>query len=434
MNISKHFMKIKSNSLFQNTGIYTLTSIINAAIPFLLLPLLTRYLTPEDYGLVSMFTLLTSFALPFIGISLNGAISRKYYDKENTDLKVYIFNCILILLTNTILVSIIFNVFAGPISEVTSFPLTALWMVTVYVFSQFITLITLSLWQVQKKAFAYGLFTNMKTATNLSLSILFVVFFRLGWEGRIYGQLIAMVFFSFIAFGILLKNNWIKVELNKEYIKHALMFGIPLIPHALSDTIISMTDRFFITSMVGIAATGIYTVGYQIGSIINILASSFNNAYVPWLYERLKKNEIRTKIKIVKFTYLYFAGIFVLALALGILAPIFLKVFLGKSFNDSSMYVIWVALGYAFNAMYLMIVNYIFYAQKNNVLAGVTFFTAIINVILNYFFIKSFGAIGAAQATTLVFFIKFVLVWILSSKVHKMPWNILKYKNIENPH
>jgi Na+-driven multidrug efflux pump len=42
--------------------------------------------------------------------------------------------------------------------------------------------------------------------------------------------------------------------------------------------------------------------------------------------------------------------------------------------------------------------------------------------VLNYFFINAFGAIGAAQATSVVFFIKFILVWVLSAKVHKMPW------------
>ncbi len=117
-----------------------------------------------------------------------------------------------------------------------------------------------------------------------------------------------------------------------------------------------------------------------------------------------------------------------LALGLGILAPPLLSVFLGKTFNESSIYVMWVALGYAFNGMYLMVVNYIFYSQRTKSLAAVTFMTAILNVILNYFLIKKFGAIGAAQATTIVFAIKFIVVFILSAKVHDMPWNLFKVK------
>ena len=253
------------------------------------------------------------------------------------------------------------------------------------------------------------------------ISLILIVGIGYTASGRIFAQLVSVFTFSLLAINFLLKK-WIKFSINKEYISNALKFGIPLIPHALSGTIISMTDRLFITNMVGISETGIYTVGYQIGMVINLLATSFNNAYVPWLYERLKSNVKNTKIKIVKFTYLYFIVIFLVALVLGIIAPFFLSVFIGNSFAESSSYVIWIALGYAFQGMYFMVVNYIFYEQKNSLLAVITFLVAIINILLNYFFIKSHGAIGAAQATTVVFLIKFILVWILSAKVHKMPW------------
>jgi Na+-driven multidrug efflux pump len=73
---------------------------------------------------------------------------------------------------------------------------------------------------------------------------------------------------------------------------------------------------------------------------------------------------------------------------------------------------------------------YIFYIKKTYILAWVTFFCAGVNVILNYFFIKANGAIGAAQATTITFFIQFILTFILSSKVYKMPWNVFSiFKN-----
>lgn len=414
--------EVLNNTLTKSTGIYTLTSIINSAIPFFMLPILTRYLTPEDYGIVSMFSLLATFVAPFMGLSLNGAIARQYYNKDEINIWEYVGNSILILFVSSAFVGVVFNFFASFISEMTSFPIRMLWSVIIFSFSQLICNIVLSLLQVQKRALLYGIFNIMMTSVNMITSIILIVYVGLSYSGRIYGQVLSVVLFAFISIIILIKNNWAKFTIRKEYIRNALLFGIPLIPHALSGTIISMTDRFFITNMVGLAATGIYTVGYQVGTIINLVAFSFNNAYVPWLYERLKKNEYDTKIKIVKFTYVYFIGILVFAFALGLIAPIFLDIFLGESFNESSIFVIWVALGYAFQGMYLMVVNYIFYEQKNSLLAMVTFLTAVINIILNYFFIKAFGAIGAAQATTVVFAIKFIIVWFLSAKVHKMPW------------
>ncbi|NLD97711.1 MAG: hypothetical protein GX635_11360 [Synergistaceae bacterium] len=133
-------------------------------------------------------------------------------------------------------------------------------------------------------------------------------------------------------------------------------------------------------------------------------------------------NSEQEKIKIVKFTYLYFFVIISVAVILGALAPFLMRVLVGVQFQGSSMYVIWIALGYAFDGMYYMVVNYIFYAEKTHLLAMVTLMGAIINIFFNYFFIRWNGAVGAAQATSLMYLLTFLFVWYLSSKVYLMPW------------
>jgi len=420
MNVDKIF----KSKLARSAGIYTMTSVINSAIPFFLLPILTRYLSPADYGIVSMFGVLVSFVTPFTGLSVHGAIARMYYEKDKIDIREYITNCIYILMSSTILVSIVFFLFSPLIANVSSVPIKVLWMVIVVSFAQFITRIVLTLWQVQVKPIQYGIYQISQTAMNMLLSIVLVVFVGLTWKGRIYAQLITLGIFVFIGIGVLFKNKWLKFNVNKTYIKHALGFGVPLIPHALGAVIMTMTDRLFITNMVGIETTGVYTVGYQIGMIINLLATSFNQAYVPWLYSKLKENVLATKRKIVKFTYAYYVIIVLLATALSILAPPFLSFFVGKQFSQSSIYVAWIALGYAFNGMYLMIGSYITFAQKTMYLSWVTAISAVLNIILNYFLIIRYGAIGAAQATTIIYAIKFILTWGLSAKVYHMPWRL----------
>lgn len=415
---------VLNHKLLRSAGIYTLTSILNGAIPFLLLPILTRFLTPKDYGLVSMFGVLVSFISPFVGLNINGAISRIYFEKETVNIKIYISNCLNILICSTLVVSILFYFMSTLISEITSIPVKMLWIVVIISFTQFVTNIVLTLWQVQTKPIQYGMFQISQTSLNLFFSVLFIVVYGMGWKGSIYAQIITYIFFTVVGIRILIKNDWLKFTINFNYIKHALKFGIPLVPHALGGVILTMTDRIFITNMVGVDATGIYTVGYQIGMIINILATSFNQAYIPWLFAKLKENNFLSKIKIVKLTYSYFIAIIFMSLLLSFISPHFLKLIIGKEFSQSSSYIIWIALGYAFKGMYLMVTNYIFYAQKTSYLAGVTIFSSILNIFLNYFFIKSFGSIGAAQATTVVYLVMFMLTWLVSSKVYKMPWSL----------
>lgn len=417
--------QVLKSTLIQSAGIYTITSALNAAIPFLLMPVLTRYLTPADYGMVSMFGVLVSFASAFVGLNADSAISRQYYDRDEVDIRRYISTCLLIFLCSSMVVFFAFYLLAEPLSRITSVPRQWLWAVVIVCAAQFLTRTVLVLWQVQVKPKAYGTFQIAQTLTNAGLSLLFVVVFGFAWQGRIAGQIITAVFFAIIAIYILYRDKWLPARIDKTYTNHIFKFGIPLIPHTLGAIIITMTDRLFITNMVGLESTGLYTVGYQVGMIIGILEDSFNRAYVPWLFERLKANQIATKIKLVQITYAYFVLILLIAVVLSAIAPWFLSFFVGEQFTGSAVFVLWIALGYAFDGMYKMVVNYIFYAQKTYILAWITFLAAGINVVLNYFLINMNGAIGAAQATTATFALQFLLTWFLSSRVYKMPW-ILK--------
>ena len=419
-----HIKGILNSKLIRSASIYTATDVINKAIPFLLLPVLTRYLTPEDYGIVSMFVVLVSFVTQFIGVNIHGAIARIYYDKDRVDIKAYITNCLFILLLSTTLVSLIYFSFSSIIAEITAIPMQILWVVIVVSFGDYLSRVVLTLWQVRVKPMQFGSYLISKTILNTSLSIWFVVLLGLTWQGRIFAKLITAAIFTIIGIIILWKSKWLKFTFNKSYVKHALGFGVPLVPHAVGAIIMTMTDRFFITTMVGIDTTGLYTVGYQIGMIINLFAVSFHKAYVPYLYERLKRNVYVEKIQIVRMTYTFFAALLFLALSLSLVAPWFLSFFVGREFVGSNNFVVWVAFGYAFQGMYLLVSNYILYAQKTQILTWITISIAIFNIVLNYYFISNYGAIGAAQATTIIFFIQFVLTWTLAAKVQKMPWLI----------
>jgi len=414
--------KTMQSSLARNAGIYTITNILNASIPFMLLPVLTRYMSPSDYGIIAMFSVLIGFTAPFTGLNIVGAIQRKYYEKEEIDLASYVTNCLLILVCSSVLVLCAFLLFADQISKVSSFPKQWLWVVVAVSVAQFVTLINLSLWHVQLKAHYYGIYQISQTVMDFGLSIFFVVGLGMAWQGRIQAQLLIFTAFGILSLLILYKSGWIKFSFRTAYIQNALKFGVPLVPHALGGIMLTMTDRLFITNMVGLEATGLYAVGYQIGMVIGLFCDSFNRAYVPWLFDKLKRNDEKTKIMIVKITYAYFALLIIVGIGFPIAAPWFLVFFVGKKFLGASVYVFWIAFGYVFSGMYKMVVNYIFYVEKTYILAWVTFCCALLNVPFNYCLISWNGPVGGAQAHALTFFLFFLVTWILSSRTCKMPW------------
>lgn len=414
-------LKIFESKLFKSSGIYTLSNIFEKSIPFLLLPVLTRYLSTEDYGIVSMFVVLVGLTIPFTGLATKPAVLRSYYKKE-IDFPAYVSNTLFILLFSTAGVTIIFAVFADQISEYSGFP--ADWLFTVIIVSstQYVANILLVIWQAQNKPIQYGVYKIGLTALNLSIALGLIIGLGYGWEGKILGQIFATALFFVIGVIILWRYHLIKFTIVKEYISHALSYGVPLIPHSLSTFLITMIDRVFITNMVSLSETGIYTVGYQIGMIVGVLADSFNKAWTPWLFEKLNEGGTRIKKKIVKFTYAYIVGITALAIFLSLIAPWFMSFFVGTEFSGSVQFVFWIAIGYSFKGMYYMVTNYIFFVEKTHLLSWMTFVAAGVNILLNYFFIRSFGAIGAAQATTITYLIQFLLTWYLAARTYKMPW------------
>lgn len=414
----------KLNALFQTAGIYTFTNILSSAIPFLLLPVFTRYLMPLDYGIVATFQILISFVAPFVGLSITGAISVKYYDKSGTDLPKYITNCIGILVASTIITSIIIWLFAKNIGDFLTFPIEWLWSIVIVSMGQFLVQIALVLWQIQMKPVPYGIFQLLQTILNITLSFVLIVVMRMEWQGRVIAQVFCDGTFGIIASIILYKNHWLKFKYDRSYIVSAMKYGVPLIPHALAGWAMATVDRIFINKMVSVADMGIYTVGYQVAMVIALIETSFNNAWVPWLFHNLGNDDLLVKIKIVKITYMYVAIMVLTALLLSLSAPWFMNFLVGKEFHGSIQFIFWLALGKGIYSMYYMTCNYLFYMKKTVLVAFSTFSAAAIHIVATYFLIKNNGAIGAAQAGIISTSALVCLTWYFSNRIYRMPWNL----------
>ncbi|OAM92790.1 Membrane protein involved in the export of O-antigen and teichoic acid [Pelosinus fermentans] len=421
------FKKLFSSSLFRSMGVYTTSNFINMAIPFFLMPIMTRYMSPEDYGITAMFQVITGFLAPFIGLGMQDAINRKYFDRDRIDLPKYIANCLMIVAITAVIASFTLYFFSNQISKIAFFPQEWLWGTWVVAIGQFLVSLVLGLWQVQFKSILYSIYQVVMTLANMVLSLWFIVGLDLKWQGRLEAQILVVVVFGLLGLFILYRQGWMNFTFDYGYAKDALKFGLPLVPHALGGIIMTMTDRIFITTMVGITDTGLYSVGAQIGMVIALIEGAFGTAWGPWLFERLKRDDTdKTKSTIVKMTYLYFIGLFILTIGLSMIAPWFLSFFIGEKFVGAGKFVFWIALGNAFGGMFRIVALYIVYVEKTHILATITFVSAGLYTISNYLFISWHGSLGAAQSFAFIKFVFLVLTWILSNRVFQMPWMILK--------
>ncbi len=412
--------RIASSKLLKTFSTYTFSSILSNAIPFFLIPILTRFLTPQDYGVVSMFGLTLNIFSIFVMLGLPGAVQREYYD-EKINIKRYLFNVFIIFTASALTIIVLIILFNDFFSKVTQLNIILLCTALFLSYISSYTSTYLILLRAKMQARKYATIQISQSILNALLSIIFVVFLKMNWQGRICAQLLATVLIG-IPTMFYLYTRWAEPKIDFEYIKRALIFGIPLVFHNIGGLLITASDRFLITNMVSIDKTGLYTVGYQLASVIGILATSFNFAYAPWLYDKLNLNNEKVKVMIVKLTYLYFGLITLGGTMYSLTVTSFLDVIVGKRFSDARVVIFWLVLGQVGQGLYYMVTNYIFYARKTHYLAVLTFLTGIFNFVVSYLLIKVVGYQGAAMGTALAHILEFFLTWWLSNKVYKMPW------------
>ena len=199
-----------------------------------------------------------------------------------------------------------------------------------------------------------------------------------------------------------------------EYWKYALKYSLPLIPEALSIQIMNQADKIMIQFLVGYEYTGIFALGTTISFIIWIVEDSVWNAFLPWMYEKISRDE---ENDIEKPWTVLMHGFGIMSWFLVALAPEIVAILGSKEYHMAVFLVTPMVTGtllrfYCY--IYTAIQNY---HKKTTYVAVGTIVTMIINVILNYVCIIKFGYMAAAYTTAISYFILLILQGYLEKKV-----------------
>ena len=425
LQISQNIAKSK---VLKGSLIYLLSSILNKSIPFLLLPVMTKYLLPSEYGKMAIFLIIMNIYDAIIGMSLQAYITKFYYHLPKNELAEYIGNILTILFISALTVFFITlgittftdYLFSIPTAWFLILPLTSFFSMT--------NILNLSILRNEEKPIQFGIFEISKTAINASVTVILVVFFTMGWKSQVYGIISSYFVFFFVAFYNMRVNGYIKFKYDFNKIKTVLKLCLPLIPHALGVIIIGVSDRVFIERMVNVAEVGLYSVGYNFGMIILLFTDAFIKAWSPWFFKNMVNPDENKRKRIVKYTYIYIIALFILAFVITSASHFAMATIIDKKYEGSMKFVFWVTIGYAIQGIYKIFFPYLVQAGKTSFLAFSSIFAAIVNMTFTYIFILNFGTIGAAYATILAFAVSAYLVFWYQKKFIIMPWFSLMKK------
>lgn len=183
---------------------------------------------------------------------------------------------------------------------------------------------------------------------------------------------------------------------SKKYWLYALQFNIPLIPHALSQNILSSADRIMIRDMVGKSQAGYYTLAYNVSAIMLLFNTSLSQTLAPWTYQKLKDDKVEDINRIAVFTIGFVAFINLLLIAF---APELISIFAPKEYAEAIYIIPPVAMSVFFMFLYDWFARFEYYYEKTMNILVASLTGAILNVILNYLFIPVWGYVAAGYTT-----------------------------------
>lgn len=410
------------SGLKKDVSIYFTANTAVALIPFLLLPLLTRYLGPEGYGVVAMFTTFTTLLGAFTGLNTHNGITTRWFDRDEIDFPKFVASCMAIFLGSVVVIVLLLSAIKQELSSLLSIPVLWLYLAILVSIGAFITQVRLALWQVQEKSLYYGSMQFGQAFLNGLSSFILVVVFLNDFEGRLWGQVLSVTIVGSLSFFLLYKEGFIRFSASREYVKDALSFGVPLIPHVLGAFFLLLADRMIVNAKLGTSSAGIYMIAVQIALGYNLVNESFNKAFIPWLFSRLKKEETAQKILIVKFVYKYFLLLLIPPLLSILFGKYVIAILAGPEFMAAAPVLNWLILMQSFHGMYYLVTSYLFFEGKTHITATITIICGTFNLGLTLYLVDALGLTGAGISSAMSMLLQFLFTWFMAAKVHPMPW------------
>lgn len=406
-----------------SSGLYAVGEILNRGLAFLLLPIYTRFLAPEDYGALELFNAFSGVLFAFLLLGMPSALNKCFHRDCDTDEErdSVLSTSLLVDLPALLLGGSLLLLFAEPVGEWIigrqgMATLVRLVVSTAVVAS--LMAIILSSLRARERSTAFVLINLLQFAPAIALNILLVVRFDMGVEGVLWGNLISALIALPVGLWVAMKKDRWRFE--PRLVKPLLHFGVLLIPITLATWIIDLSDRYVLRIYTDLEQIAIYAVGYKIGMILNMaLVWPFQLAWPAVAFSISKRPGHQE-------TYARTTTYFALALCVGFLGLALvsrpgLPFLAGETYRGAAAVVPWVALAYLFNGLHFCVSPGIHVEGKTQFITLFSGLAACLNLGLNFLLVPHFGVLGAAGSTTVTFLFLAVVTWHRSQKVHPVP-------------
>lgn len=411
--------------VLRHSALYSVSDFVLKLIGFFLVPLYTRAMSPEDYGIIGYTTALTQILSPVLSLGLIGTMPMLYYAytaRAREELISTIINFALVYACGmTVLLTVLAPLSSRISPEVpTSYVLLAIWALFFSIFY----FVPLGLFNMEERPVAYSAYSIALSLFSVGANIVLVLVLRMGARGALWAALASGVAGFVVA--LFSVRRYYRPVLHWGKLGAVLALAIPVLPHLFSGTLLKFADRLFLTSQVTLSATGIYSLAMTLASILPIALGGAYAAMNPLFLRRANAQDPGLAADWARLCSLFAAATAMLGLALVIGGPYLVRWMTPPSYHGAGAVLPVLVAGQALTALYWMMSPPIAYTRRTWIYAAASIPAVVLNLVLNAALVPRYGEMGAAWAMTFTSGLHFAIGVSLTHRYFPIPYQYMQ--------
>jgi O-antigen/teichoic acid export membrane protein len=383
--------------LFKQSAVYAVGTVLNRAVSILMLPFYTRYLTKSEFGILEILLITSTILLFVLQLGMGPALFRSVLYKKKANRRIDISTAYYFLAFFALAVIVLLTTAATPLSLVLfDDPDKAVLLRIIFIGDFFLLLnaIPMVVLRIDQKSVKFATIASSNFFLGISLNILFLVVFRQGVRGVVTANTIAAVLFSAIYFFVIRRE--LQLIFSFRELKDMLLFGLPLVPGAIGDMVLMMSDRYFIKFYRGLDELACYGVAIRISLVISLMVSAFQMAWPAIFFPMVKEKDAHITLARI---FTYFWGLLVtFGFILSVFSREIITLIATTRFVEGARVIPYLMIAFIFYGVYYYTSIGIQIKKKTIFFPIVIGITAVVSIGLNFLLVPRYGQVGAGLA------------------------------------
>lgn len=407
-------------TIVRHGRIYGIANIVNRAAGFVLIPLYAHTLSPEQYGLFAIVTLVTDLASVLLGGGLGVGLVRIYLEQEDDEARDRVVSTAMLTMAG---VGLAFAAIAWPAAAATSQLLYGTQEHRLLFTVAFVAMIFLVLFQVQlnyfrvtKQSARYLAVSVAKAILFIAANVYFVAIADMGVMGIVIGTAVSAAIIAIALTAIILRHTG--MGFSRRQLRHIMHFGLPMVPSTLLDSATAATDKYVLNHVLGPAAVGPFALAEKLTGMLRMFVTApFAQIWVVRRLESMTDQGTTRHNEFEGIFLVFHAVVTGCALGVALFAPEILAITASRAYVGGIALVPVMALTQVAIALTMHLEIGIHHAKKTTYLPMISVICLIVAVAMNLILVPRFGPLGAASATVATAVARAVAVAYLSNRV-----------------